>query len=365
MDRLSSATMAGIQPSLEGSLLPLVELRSQAQRTLISLLDRRPGRKCLVLDPKISGPLALVANIGVLKEHGVEKLFHLEKGLKVGETLQEIVYLVRPTIANMRLISEQIIEAEEKGSSKRETLPFSVYFTPRKTVLCERILEDCGVLGSIQIDEFPLWLIPFDEDVLSLEIDSVFNEVNVEKDFSSLYDVASAIVQLQKVCGLIPRVRGKGKSSKIVANLMQRLALENDLLSSGGKPKSSVASGSSQIDTVILLDRSVDLLSPMCTQLTYEGLIDEILGINNGLVEVPVECKAQPLGAMADKKPPQPQQQGRRGKKYPLNSSDVLFRELRDLNFGSVGPKVRKSVRLDSIVRSLTEHKFSPRCSRN
>ena len=63
--------MAGIQPSLEGSLLPLVELRSQAQRTLISLLDRRPGRKCLVLDPKISGPLALVANIGVLKEHGV------------------------------------------------------------------------------------------------------------------------------------------------------------------------------------------------------------------------------------------------------------------------------------------------------
>ncbi len=25
----------------------------------------------------------------------------------------------------------------------------------------------------------------------------------------------------------------------------------------------------------------------------------------------------------------------------PLNSSDVLFRELRDVNFGSIGPKLR------------------------
>ncbi len=158
--------MAGIQPSLEGSLLPLAELRTQAQRTLIGLLDRRPGKKVLVLDPKISGPLALVANIGVLKEHGVEKLFHLEAGLKVGgfESVQDVVYLVRPTIANMKLISEQVIEAEGEAERKdrkkgagaggsRKNLHFSVYFTPRKTVICERILEEEGVLGSLQVSE--------------------------------------------------------------------------------------------------------------------------------------------------------------------------------------------------------------------
>ena len=37
----------------------------------------------------------------------------------------------------------------------------------------------------------------------------------------------------------------------------------------------------SQIDQLILLDRSVDLLTPLATQLTYEGLIDEIFGIHN------------------------------------------------------------------------------------
>ena len=36
-----------------------------------------------------------------------------------------------------------------------------------------------------------------------------------------------------------------------------------------------------QISTLILIDRNVDLMTPLSTQLTYEGLIDEIYGIKN------------------------------------------------------------------------------------
>ena len=35
-----------------------------------------------------------------------------------------------------------------------------------------------------------------------------------------------------------------------------------------------------QIDAIVLLDRSVDLVTVLSTQLTYEGLIDEIYEIN-------------------------------------------------------------------------------------
>ena len=34
-----------------------------------------------------------------------------------------------------------------------------------------------------------------------------------------------------------------------------------------------------KIDNLILIDRTCDLITPMMTQLTYEGLIDEIFGI--------------------------------------------------------------------------------------
>lgn len=36
-----------------------------------------------------------------------------------------------------------------------------------------------------------------------------------------------------------------------------------------------------QIDSLLILDRNVDLLTPLLSQLTYDGLIDEIFGINN------------------------------------------------------------------------------------
>ena len=38
---------------------------------------------------------------------------------------------------------------------------------------------------------------------------------------------------------------------------------------------------SPQIDCLFLIDRNVDMITPLCTQLTYEGLIDEVFGIHN------------------------------------------------------------------------------------
>jgi vacuolar protein sorting-associated protein 33A len=48
----------------------------------------------------------------------------------------------------------------------------------------------------------------------------------------------------------------------------------------------AVGGHTAEVDTLILLDRTVDLVTPLCTQLTYEGLIDEVLGISNGSVEL-------------------------------------------------------------------------------
>lgn len=39
-----------------------------------------------------------------------------------------------------------------------------------------------------------------------------------------------------------------------------------------------------EIDRLLILDRTIDFISPLVTQLTYEGLIDEVFGIRNGKV---------------------------------------------------------------------------------
>ena len=41
---------------------------------------------------------------------------------------------------------------------------------------------------------------------------------------------------------------------------------------------------SADFDSVLILERGTDLITPMCTQLTYEGLIDEVFGINTSIL---------------------------------------------------------------------------------
>jgi hypothetical protein len=45
--------------------------------------------------------------------------------------------------------------------------------------------------------------------------------------------------------------------------------------------------GGKQIQTVILFDRSVDLITPFCSQMCYEGLLDEYFNIEGGRMKIP------------------------------------------------------------------------------
>eukprot|EP00192_Tetraselmis_astigmatica_P009005 CAMPEP_0117660092 /NCGR_PEP_ID=MMETSP0804-20121206/6782_1 /TAXON_ID=1074897 /ORGANISM="Tetraselmis astigmatica, Strain CCMP880" /LENGTH=621 /DNA_ID=CAMNT_0005466795 /DNA_START=43 /DNA_END=1908 /DNA_ORIENTATION=+ len=312
------------QPQLDASPLPIKVIREQARKLLVDTLDSRRGKKVLVLDPNVSGPLGLIAEVQLLKEHGVDQLLHLSADA-VSSEVRNVVYYVRPTLQNVQLIAKQVratLESVSKqpGSSQLE---HSVFFVPRRTTACTRILEEEGILGDITIGEFPLDLVPFESDVLSLELGSAFRECTLDSDPSSLFYVARALIKLEATIGAVPRVLGKGTAAKSVSDLMQRLRREIGMLGSAD----AAAPSSPQVDAMILLDRQVDLVTPMCTQLTYEGLIDEVLGIHNGAVELEGGNPAAVAGVKRSK--------------VPLNNSDNLFKAMRDINFAAVGRVLR------------------------
>lgn len=65
-----------------------------------------------------------------------------------------------------------------------------------------------------------------------------------------------------------------------------------------------------------MVDREVDILTPMMTQITFEGLIDEVTGIKNGTVSWVPGKDGPPVATT-----------------YSLNSTDPFFKEFRDLPF--------------------------------
>ncbi len=43
--------------------------------------------------------------------------------------------------------------------------------------MCDRILEEEGVWGLVDIHEFPLHLVPFENDLMSMEVEHGFRDL--------------------------------------------------------------------------------------------------------------------------------------------------------------------------------------------
>ncbi|OAY28803.1 vacuolar protein-sorting-associated protein 33 homolog [Manihot esculenta] len=313
-------------PNLDNSPLNLKSLRELSQRELVNILKNIRGKKCLVIDPKLSGSLSLIIQTSILREHGVE-LRHLSAD-PIQTDCTKVVYLVRSRFNLMRCICSHVHNDTSKGLERE----YYIYFVPRREVVCEKVLEEEKVHHLMTIGEFPLYIVPLDEDILSFELDFTNKDCQVDGDTSSLWHIAKAIHKLESSFGVIPHVRAKGKASVRVADILSHMQTE--------EPVNSSDMGVPEINTVILLDREVDMVTPMCSQLTYEGLLDEFLHINNGSVEL----DASIMGAQ--------QQEGKK-MKVPLNSSDKLFKEIRDLNFEVVVQVLRQKA--TSMKQDYTE----------
>uniref|UniRef100_A0A0D9W2T2 Uncharacterized protein n=1 Tax=Leersia perrieri TaxID=77586 RepID=A0A0D9W2T2_9ORYZ len=318
-------------PNLDNAPLNLAALREQSQKDLLNILRSLRGKKCVVIDPKLAGTLSLILQTSLLKEYGAELRLLTTEPLQT--ECPKILYLVRSQLNFMKLIANQIKSDEPKGFQRE----FFLYFVPRRTVACEKILEEEKVHQKLTVGEYPLYLVPLDEDVISFELDHSLQECLIEGDTSSVWHVAKAIHKLEFAFGVIPNVRAKGVASAKAAELLNSMQQED--------PVNMDDMGAPEINTVILLDREVDLVTPMCSQLTYEGLLDEMLQINNGSVEV----DASIMGGQQDGKVD--------GKKVkvPLNSSDKLYKEIRDLNFEVVVQVLRQKA--TSIQQDYAEVK--------
>lgn len=194
-----------------------------------------------------------------------------------------------------------------------------------------------------------LWVFPF--VIVQVHIRHELIPVK-HKDPTCLHLAARALMSMQQRHGLFPRIIGKGDHARRIADLLLRMrtewALDGDSVMNG--PSSLGSTPSSSIESVILIDRGVDFLTPLLTQLTYEGLIDELWGIQHNQTEVdssvagsvPAPQQAQPSSAAASSAP-RPAQGMKR--KLQLDSSDKLYDQIRDANFATVGPILNKVAR--------------------
>ncbi|KAL8271943.1 hypothetical protein Esti_004067 [Eimeria stiedai] len=265
---------------------------------------------------------------------------------------------------------------------------------------------------SVVVTHCPLRFFPLEKDVLSLEFPNFLRAFHGQGDPTTCKQVAEAVVVLQEDLQqgiLVPNLRCIGSAAKYIADHLirrrreqQRLQMEEasvggnlvpaasgagmpaDLVppvhgvldasdleeaqlptaSSGQGGMGRVSPGRMntaavlphQIDMLVLFDRRADLVTPLCTPFTYEGLLDNIVGIDGSGLDVPKQLLQQQ----------QQQQQGEPGAAQRLDvaglsgqaadilmvergktqrvslAGDALYALLRDLHQSEVGATLHR-----------------------
>ena len=188
------------------------------------------------------------------------------------EELKEemILYVIQPNKEAFSIVLESyyLISSMFKGVLN------SIIFIPGESYELIEYMMANELINNFKIFSFNMDFLPIDNDLLSMEKDNCFREIYIDKNLTSISELANAFVKLESCFGKVKYRYYKGDNSKIFDNLVREKEKENNIKTT------------EQILGMITLDRSVDFLTALTTNYTYEGLIDDFFNINCGTIKI-------------------------------------------------------------------------------
>lgn len=340
----------------------------EARSSLIEALDARRGKKLLVVDRRLSPLLNRIVEPQLLREHGVEGIQLLAapgspeaptEPQPVPDSCGHVVFVLRPDVRVM----PDVIAWAQRVRADRPGADLSALFVPQRSLACDAALADAGLSGDVGSFELDVLMIPVERDVVSLELPDSVREVHLGGDTGSLYTAARALLRLQQRYGGGGSVLAVGRAAAATCGILAKMR--------HGLQASELPRPAGRLGPVVVFDRAVDFVTPLLTQMTYEGLIDEILGIRNGAVELDDPSgagagageRAAGAGAGPSGSPgPAPAAPGAPPgrQRIPLGPSDAVFREIRDLSYAAAAAWLReRASTMQQDYRNIDSHSQS------
>jgi hypothetical protein len=307
-------------------------IKNDYQECLFDLLDKFEGTKSIIWDDNLIGAFEFVAKASSLKQHDASRLFRLSdiKVVVFNEIKTDFILIfIRKDYNIARAVADILSRADKSMLAKT-----SLVFVPYRCISVERLLEQHKVdLSKLKsIEELNIELYVLDNDIISTENENAFRDFYLNEDYSFAHQIIKGLLKIQDLYGQIPKISGQGKAAKLICDQLLK------------QRKQQVRSSTPVIQQLILIDRRIDLITPLLTQLTYEGLIDEVFGINHATVTLPAERFAQ-FEDNQNQSPVDPTIKTKETKKFELRSSEELFARLRNCHINAVADVLKQSAR--------------------
>ncbi|EGT56510.1 hypothetical protein CAEBREN_13953 [Caenorhabditis brenneri] len=253
-----------------------------SRNLLFSVLDSLDGNKTIVWDRdrSVMHRVNLFAGVSVLAAHGVVAN-HLIETKKIAAT-PHVVFFLAPTMVSLDLLCDYI----DNVRNDPKTL-YQVFFIPEAWYVVRESLK-LRAEGKYwerleSVKEIPLCWLPRDGECLSLSSPQIASRLLINGDWTHLHKCAVALNQLVDMCRgrsssthqRPMTIYSKGKWATDVTNMMKKARSTSEDLAKSTDP----IEGLLKINRIVLIDRWLDPLTPMLSQLTFYGLLDEIYGI--------------------------------------------------------------------------------------
>ena len=244
-----------------------------------------------------------------------------------------VTYFLQPSDLTQ---TQQVIK-RVKAWKKTTRTHHRIVYLPQQTAIVHKMIHSAGLAANpnVSIRGLQLDIFPLETDVYSLEYEHATKEAEVEGIPSTLVGtVARSILKLQDVVGTIPRIQSLGPLGEDVVRKLLSLTVDEYLVSKSQQESQPGPVTGGDVSALLVIDRKVDWVTPMTTPLTYEGLIDELIGIDCGFIKVDVNTINPEDDDTAEKKQ---KENSEEVVALGINGSDSLFAEVRDQHVEKFG----------------------------
>ena len=233
---------------------------------------------------------------------------------------------------------------------------FYLLIGPRRTFLTKTFLESNPFVDLFRkvkaVIDLNLDFMPLDPDTLAMAFplsDSdfpfdphrgyrIYNNLFKQSDFNQHLLCAEALEKLQAIFGTFESIATKGPAADGIYQLLNYSDLNKSKFLN---PKNTI------FPNLLIVDRSVDLITPLITQWTFQGLIDECLGLSFGTVVIPKRLTSN------EKEHPEPSDAV--VTYYIADANDKLFEKLKDTHWIQAGVLMRETIRSLAELRQKAD----------
>lgn len=154
-----------------------------------------------------------------------------------------------------------------------------IILIPRVTTGCQEIIIRSGV--DAEVLELPLEIIPLEEKLFIVPSPRCFERCFISEDLNDVYTVAKSLLRLQLFTSGVGRTFYAGEMSTRVFTLLEQMKNQCGY-SQFQHP---------QFDDFFIIDRTVDLITPLASQFYYGGLLDDNYEVEFGFLHLPTDIE--------------------------------------------------------------------------